>query len=124
SGVGPASLETPLHLAIYRARPDAAAICRTYSRYAGIMGATNQRIEVAHGLGGMLGRYVPVHPDCDLIVDDPMAEAAVDSLGQSTALLLRGNGALATGSSLERAVVNAILLEEAAMLCVLGAPLG
>src|SRR5947209_2253531 len=70
SGVGSASLETPLHLAIYRARPDVAAICRTYSRYAGIMGATNQRIEVAHGLGGMLGRYVPVHPDCDLIVDD------------------------------------------------------
>src|SRR4051812_31402037 len=37
NGIGPASLETPLHLAIFRARPDVMAICRTYSRYAAIM---------------------------------------------------------------------------------------
>src|SRR5438309_2023223 len=59
NGLSPISLETPLHLAIYRARPDVAAICRTYSPYAGVMGAANQRIEVGNGLGGMLGRYVP-----------------------------------------------------------------
>src|SRR5437773_265647 len=71
-GAGPADLETPLHLAIYRTRPDVGAICRTHSRYAGVMGAANQRIEVAHGLGGMLGRYVPIHPEIDLVVDDLM----------------------------------------------------
>jgi ribulose-5-phosphate 4-epimerase/fuculose-1-phosphate aldolase len=116
----PAALETPMHLAIYRARPDVGAICRTHSRHAVVMGVLNQPIATAHGFGGMLGLTINVHQEIDLIVDAAMGDAVADSLGDDVALLLRGNGALATGSDIEHAAAHAIYLEEAAMIAVLG----
>jgi HCOMODA/2-hydroxy-3-carboxy-muconic semialdehyde decarboxylase len=123
SGLRPA-LETPMHLAIYRARPDVMAICRTHSPYAVVCGVAETPIRANHGFGGMLGRKVPVHPETDLIVDAAMGDAVAASLGSATALLIRGNGALAAGPTLERAVVHAIYLEESARNQVLGLPLG
>lgn len=112
----PPALETPMHLAIYRARPDVGAICRTHSQYAVIMGAANKPIHACHGFGGMLGPLGPVHPETDLIVNAEMGDQVARSLDSHTALLLRGNGALATGPDVERAVVHAIYLEEAARI--------
>ncbi|MEP7287216.1 MAG: class II aldolase/adducin family protein [Chloroflexota bacterium] len=123
AGSAPQESETPLHLAIYRARPDVGAICRTYSRYAVIMGTLNRTIHVAHGFGGMLGTVVPVHSESDLVVNAAMGDRVTVSLGKRTALLLRGNGALAVGPSIERALINAVYLEESAMLPIMSAAL-
>lgn len=115
---GTAPLERWMHLAIYRARPDVNAICRTHSRMAAALGVANVPIQTAHGFGGMLGLEVPVHPENDLITDDEMGRAVAVTLGDHVALLLRGNGSLATGSRLEQACVRAIYLEEAAWMQV------
>ena len=120
SGLRPA-LETPMHLAIYCARPDVMAICRTHSLYAVVCGAGHEPVRASHGFGGMLGREVLVHPETDLIADIAMGDAVAATLGARTALLIRGNGALAVGPTLERAVVHAIYLEESARNQVLGA---
>lgn len=119
-----AALETPMHLAIYRARPDVGAICRTHSRYAVILGAANHPLRTSHGFGGMLGSAIPVHPESDLIVDAAMGDALAATLGTGAALLLRGNGALAVGQDVEQAVIHAIYLEEAALVGVLAANAG
>jgi ribulose-5-phosphate 4-epimerase/fuculose-1-phosphate aldolase len=112
----PPALETPMHLAVYRARSDVGAICRTHSRYAVIMGAAGKPVHPCHGFGGMLGPLVPVHPETDLIVNAEMGDQVAKALDGYTALLLRGNGALVTGADVERAVVHAIYLEEAARI--------
>jgi ribulose-5-phosphate 4-epimerase/fuculose-1-phosphate aldolase len=122
SGLKPA-LETPLHLAIYRARPGVRAICRTHSPYAVACGASGRSIRASHGFGGMLGLRVEIHPEADLIVNAAQGDAVAAALGANTALLLRGNGALATGATVEEAVVRAIFLEESArheILCASG----
>ena len=123
SGLRPA-LEIPMHLAIYRVRPDVMAICRTHSPYAVACGVATQRVYANHGFGGMLGGEVPVHPETDLIVDAAMGDAVAATLGAGMALLIRGNGALAVGPSLERAAVHAVYLEESARNQVFGLPLG
>ncbi len=122
-GVG-APLERWLHLAIYRARPDVGAICRTHSRMAAALGVANQALRPAHGFGGMLGLEAPVHPDNDLITTDRLGQAVAATLGVQAAVLLRGNGSVVTGSSLRQACVRAIYLEEAAWLQVVAAALG
>ena len=119
SGLRPA-LETPMHLAIYLARPDVMAICRTHSFYAVVCGSALEPVHANHGFGGMLGREVPVHRETDLIVDHAMGDAVAATLGAGTGLMIRGNGALAVGPTLERAVVHAIFLEESARNQVLG----
>jgi ribulose-5-phosphate 4-epimerase/fuculose-1-phosphate aldolase len=119
SGLRPA-LETPMHLAIYRARPDVMAICRTHSVYAVACGVAGHPVRANHGFGGMLGAIAPVHPETDLIVDAAMGDAVAATLGSGTALLIRGNGALAVGPTLERAAIHAIYLEESARNQTLG----
>lgn len=121
--VGP-PLERWLHLAVYRARPDVQAICRTHSRMAAALGVANQPLHPAHGFGGMLGLTVPVHPENDLITNDAMGQMVAAALGDGAAILLRGNGGVITGSSLRQACVRAIYLEEAAWLQVVAMNVG
>lgn len=121
---GTAPLERWMHLAIYRARPDVNAICRTHSPMAAALGAANRPIQTAHGFGGMLGLQVPVHAENDLITNDEMGRAVADTLGDGTAVLLRGNGALAIGATLQQACVRAIYLEEAAWMQVVAGGAG
>jgi ribulose-5-phosphate 4-epimerase/fuculose-1-phosphate aldolase len=123
SGLRPA-LETPMHLAVYRARPDVRAICRTHSPFAVACGASGRVIRASHGFGGMLGSQVAIYPEVDLIVDASQGNAVAKALGASSALLLRGNGALAVGASVEEVVVRAIFLEESARNEILTCPHG
>lgn len=115
--VGP-PLERWLHLAIYRARPDVRAICRTHSRMAAALGVANQPLRPGHGFGGMLGLTVPVHPENDLITNDALGQMVAATLADGAAVLLRGNGGVVTGNSLRQACVRAIYLEEVAWLQV------
>lgn len=123
---GPLPLELPMHLAVYRRRPDVHAICRTHSPCAAAFGCSAEPIRPVHGFGGMLGAHVPVYPDPDLVTTDAQGEAVAEALGEAAAVLLRGNGSLVTGSSLPEACLRAIYLEESAAVnlrCrVLGQP--
>lgn len=121
---GTAPLERWMHLAIYRARPDVYAICRTQSRMAAVLGVGNTPVRTAHGFGGMLGAVVPVHFENDLITNDEMGQAVAVSLADHVGVLLRGNGALVTGATLPQACVRAIYLEEAAWLQVTATRVG
>jgi len=119
-----APLERWLHLAIYRARGDVNAICRTHSRMASVLAAVGVTVRTSHGFGGMLGTEVPVHDETDLITTEAMGWEVAKTLGECRAVLLRGNGALATGETLQAACVRAIYLEEAAWMQVAAAGVG
>lgn len=106
-------LETPLHAAIYAARDDVGAICRTHSPAAVAAGAGGEVPPVAHGLGGLSGR-IALFDDPQLVTDGERAAAAAAALGAGDCLLIRGNGAVATGTSLPEAAVRAWYLEERA----------
>jgi HCOMODA/2-hydroxy-3-carboxy-muconic semialdehyde decarboxylase len=106
-----APLETPLHAAIYDARADVSAICRTHSRFAVAWGARREVPPLVHGLGALAGS-VTVSDDVQLVADPDRADRVAAELGERDCLLLRGNGALATARTLESAAVRAWFLEE------------
>lgn len=104
-------LEAPMHAAIYAARPDVSAICRTHSEAAVRAGARGVVPPLLHGLAGLAGQ-IALCPRTDLVIDlDAGREVAAD-LGGADCLLIRANGAVATGGSLAEAVVRARYLEE------------
>jgi len=113
-----AALEMPMHAAIFRARGDVGAICRTHSPYAVTAGAVWESVPCLHGFSLMTGRRIPVHRQIDLIHDTAMGEVLAATLGTGGALLVRGNGALAVGRNVREAVVRAIYLEEACRIAV------
>ncbi len=108
-------LEAPLHAAIYRARPDVGAICRTHSPHAAAWAARGELPPLCHGLG-MLAGELALHDGFDLVADEAAGAAAVRDLGAADCLLLRANGAVATAATLERAAVRAHYLEERAAI--------
>jgi HCOMODA/2-hydroxy-3-carboxy-muconic semialdehyde decarboxylase len=114
-------LETPLHAAVYAARPDVGAVCRTHSRHAVAFGARGEVPALVHGLGGLAGSIV-THGERDLITDGARAALAAEALGSADVLLLRGNGAVCTGPDLPTACVRAFFLEERARVAFEAGP--
>jgi HCOMODA/2-hydroxy-3-carboxy-muconic semialdehyde decarboxylase len=104
-------LETPMHASVYAARPDVNAICRTHSPAAVIAGAHGEVPPLGHGLGGLAGE-VRFCGRTDLVTDREAGEQIATALGPADCLLVRGNGAIATGRTLAEAVVRARYLEE------------
>lgn len=116
--VGELPLETPMHEAIYRARPDVGAICRGHPPYAVVWGIVTERLPLLHGLGGMAGAVVRVHPDIRLVKTGEAGEAVADTLGDEFSVLLQGNGCLAVGGDLLEAATRLWYLEERARVVV------
>ncbi|WP_433171469.1 class II aldolase/adducin family protein [Actinoallomurus sp. CA-150999] len=108
--------EAWVHLAVYQARPDVTAIARAQPEAALAIGAVTSRIPPVHGQGAMLGEAVPVHDDARLMRSLDLARTAARTLGQADALVLRGNGAVTTGTTPGHAVARMWLLDTSCRL--------
>jgi HCOMODA/2-hydroxy-3-carboxy-muconic semialdehyde decarboxylase len=105
--------EAWIHLAVYRARPDVAAIARAQPASAFAAAATTTSLVPWHGQAAWLGESVPVHDSATLLRTPELAERAARSLGPGEALLLRGNGAVTLGATPGLAVARMWLLSAA-----------
>jgi HCOMODA/2-hydroxy-3-carboxy-muconic semialdehyde decarboxylase len=106
--------EVRIHQQIYRARSDVNGIVRFQSPKVISLSAMGRAPRVYHGLGSYFAPYPPLWRDPRLIRDDVRAAGVVSELGSARAIVLRGNGAVVTGSSLQQACVLAWYLEDAA----------
>ena len=105
-----APAEAWAHLALYRARPDAAAIARAQPPTAFAAAAAVSVMVPLHGQAAWLGESVPVYDDAALLRSAELAERAARCLPDGEALLLRGNGGLTLGAAPGLAVARMWLL--------------
>jgi ribulose-5-phosphate 4-epimerase/fuculose-1-phosphate aldolase len=105
-----APTEAWAHLALYRARPDAAAIARAQPPAAFAAAAAVSVMVPLHGQAAWLGESVPVYDDAALLRSAEQAERAARCLPDGEALLLRGNGGLTLGAAPGLAVARMWLL--------------
>lgn len=108
-----APAEAWAHVAVYRARPDVAAIARAQPPAAFAAAAAGENLVPLYGQAAWLGAEVPVHDDARLLRSPPLAEAAAGGFTEGEALLLRGNGAITAGDSPGLAVARMWLVEQA-----------
>ena len=102
--------ETWLHLAIYRARRDVGAIARGQPEDSLAIGADHDELTPLHGQAAWLGRRIPIHPVPRLLRTAELAAAAATTFGDADAMVLRGNGAVTTGTDPGTAVARMHLL--------------
>jgi ribulose-5-phosphate 4-epimerase/fuculose-1-phosphate aldolase len=100
-----------MHAAVYAARDDVMAICRFHGRAAAAWATRPQLPPLLHGLGLMAGELAG-YAGSDLVVDAAGGAAVAQALGDADCILLRANGAFATGPTLSEAAVRAFFLEE------------
>jgi len=123
-GDGIPSSESLLHMAVYRARPDAGAVIHTHSVYASAYAVAGRPIptlldEQVIALGGAVEVA-----EYGASASEALAEHAVAALGDRAAVLLRNHGAVGVGVDLEEAVAVVELVERVAKIGVLAALVG
>lgn len=109
------SMESTMHLSIYRHRPDVRAIVHTHSKYAtaasamqGVSSVPIIDIETAMYIGGN-AMVAPFAPPGSL----ELAKNATDYLGDRAGVILEGHGAIAVGKTMNAAQVAADNVERA-----------
>jgi HCOMODA/2-hydroxy-3-carboxy-muconic semialdehyde decarboxylase len=106
--------EVRLHQQIYRRRADVQGIVRYQSPRLMSLSSLGKTPMARHGFGSYFAPQPPLWSDTRLVRDDDRAAAAAELLGSARAIVLRGNGAVAVGASLQEACVMAWYLEDAA----------
>ena len=110
------SSELPLHLAIYKAQPDAEAIVHTHSIYASACAAARRDIpplieDMVQIMGG------PVHcAEYALPGTDELAQNVINAMGGKRAALMANHGVACWGTTLDEAMMVAGIVEKAAQL--------
>ncbi len=113
-GTSTPPFEAWLHTAIMKINPQVNAITRIHARVANMFSVTDRKLEPVHNHGSFFSGGVPVFATPDLISSRTLGEEAARAMGDSPALLLRGNGQVTVGRTVPEAVMMAIYLEEAA----------
>jgi len=118
------SSDVASHLYVYRQRPDVHGVVHTHSRYATAFAAVGLPIPVyltAHA--DEFGGAIPC-AGFSLIGDESIGRLVVESIGDSTAVLLKNHGVFTIGSSPKAAVKSAVMVEEIAATVYLALQLG
>jgi len=109
-----ATIELPMHLAIFRARPDVNCVLHIHPQWSTIFAMNHENIPVVlleqfHALGGEIcsAKHAPAG---DVKIGDYVAEA----LGDRMAALMPSHGAVTVGSRMDIAFANAHYLENVA----------
>jgi L-fuculose-phosphate aldolase len=117
--------ELDLHLAAYRARPDAQAVIHAHPPYATATGLVGQALDcpAMPEVVVSLGPKIPLAPRA--LPRSPEAVKSVEALcAEFDALLLQGNGALSLGDDLSQAYLRMELVEHYAKILSLARAMG
>ena len=110
------SIETGLHLSIYKARNDVMAVIHAHPTFCSLYSATN--MEINHRLlsetYAILG-HIEYVPYCK-IGSQELAEAVAEAATKADCIIMRNHGALATGKNLLQAYDRLEVLESAAKI--------
>ena len=106
--------EVRCHQQIYRRRPDINGIARTFLRDVMTLSTFRRTPKARIGFGSYFAPTPPLWDDPALLRDDAAAAALAETLGGARAVVMRGNGCILTGATVEEAIVMAFYLEEAA----------
>ena len=118
------SSDTASHLYVYRHRPDVNGVVHTHSRYATAFAAVGRSIPVyLTAQADEFGCAIPC-AGFALIGDDSIGRLIVDTIGASSAVLLKNHGVFTIGKSARAAVKAAVMVEDIAATVFMALQLG
>lgn len=106
--------EWPIHVGIYKRRPDVQATAHTHPRYGTVFSCTPEPLRALTNAGS----YFPAPPPrytrtSELIRKAEVGDEMADVLGNSDAIFLRNHGVVFCGDSIEKMTIVGVQLETA-----------
>jgi L-fuculose-phosphate aldolase len=109
--------EVYIHSEILKARPDVNSVIHTHPPYAVALSASGRPLRCYSQPGALFFEALGVYGDTiALIRTHAMGKGVATALGPHRAVLLKNHGVAVVGASIEEAVINVIMLENAAMV--------
>lgn len=123
-GEGPPPSETALHTAVYRARPDALAVCHGHPTISTLFSVVDRPLLAVRNFAYRFMDATPVHPDTTHIRTREQGEAVTRTLGSHRACLLRAHGTVLVSSSVQELFMDCLDFEENARSLLYATALG
>ena len=118
------SSDTAAHLYIYKYRTDVGGVVHTHSPYATAFAAVNKPIPVVlTAIADEFGGPIPCGGFA-LIGDESIGKVVVESIGKSSAVLLKNHGVFTIGENAKSAVKAAVMTEDNAKTVWLAMQIG
>lgn len=123
-GEAPAPLETALHTAVYRARPDALAVCHGHPTFSTLFSVVDRPLVAVRNFAYRFANAVPVHADTTHIRTVDQGRAVTQTLGDRGVCLLRAHGTVVVSSSMQELLMDCVDFEENARSLLYASALG
>jgi ribulose-5-phosphate 4-epimerase/fuculose-1-phosphate aldolase len=108
--------EVYIHSECYRRRPDVGSVCHTHSPMVKVFASLGEPLKPIENFASIFAPETPIYPRVGLIVNPELGREVAASLGDHSAVLMRGHGSTVVGPNIQQAAVTAIYLEETAKL--------
>src|SRR5688572_2173404 len=123
-GAGEPNGETPMHTSIYKARPDVHSILHYHDDELIAVAASGQGIKVLSNAGVHFYRGTPIYDSPLLIRNHQLGDKVAATLGDRSAVLLRGHGGTVVAKNLDQLVRRGLDLVRSAKLQIMASTLG
>jgi len=124
SGAKGVPKEIVLYTTLYRTRSDIQSVVHAHPPVVISMAAVNRKIVPMHLHSFVFRKPVPVYPVPVMICTDAEAKAVDRKMGQNSAAIIKGHGAVTVGKSLKDATIAMLYLERTARMIATAAPHG
>ena len=120
----PAPMETALHTSVYRARPDARAVCHGHPTFSTLFSVVDRPLLAVRNFAYRFANAVPVHSDTTHIRSVEQGRAVAQTLGDRRVCLLRAHGTVAVSSSIQELFMDCLDFEDNARSLIYASALG
>jgi L-fuculose-phosphate aldolase len=109
--------EVFIHSEIFKARADVQSVIHTHPPYSVALSASGRPLKCYGQPGALFFEALGVYSDTVALIRSPaMGKGVATALGPHRAVLLKNHGVAVVGASIEEAVINVIMLENAAQV--------
>ncbi len=123
-GQGITPLETALHTSVYRARPDALAVCHGHPSISTLFSVVERPLVAVRNFAYRFIDAVPVHSDTTHIRTVEQGRAMTQTMGGHNVCLLRGHGTVVASASVQELFMDCLDFEENARSLLYATALG
>ncbi len=123
-GYGEPNGETAMHTAIYKIRPDVQCILHYHPDELVAVAAAGAGIKVIANCGVDFYRGTPIYDSPLLIRNDTLGKSVAETLGDKSAVLLRGHGGTVVANDMDKLLRLGINLVRSARIQLMSSSLG
>jgi ribulose-5-phosphate 4-epimerase/fuculose-1-phosphate aldolase len=116
SGVGTIPREAVIYTEIFKVRPDVNAAVHCHASMCVALSLADKPIEWIHMQSSRFRGGTPIFPRPIYILDKAEGVALAKSLGNASAIMIKGHGIVTVGANIDEACVNALYMERTAKI--------